>query len=132
MTVQEDVTELQHRIQLPIPVKAARWGLMPVVRGASGAPGPTDTALYAYLSVEADAWSRLKALPAASKPIPLAADVASALLPAAALASLPRDGAGRYLLSGALYDAAPFGLGSYRGLYALRAGDGLLVVLQTM
>jgi hypothetical protein len=131
MMVRTDVNLLGRRIRLPLGTNQATWMVQPLGASDSAVPGPTDTELYAFLKLSPEGWSEVTAAGklSATESVVLP-DAVAAIVPSETLESAPRQQSG-YRLEGEQYYADYFSLGPYRGLYALRVGDGLLVRLQS-
>ena len=128
MPVRTDLALLGQRIQLPPGVERASWIVLPVGATSSAAPGPTDTQLVAFLKLSPVGWQAVG--PSSRRQTVTLPSAAAGVVPAEALAGATRKGSD-YTLDGEAFSADAFNLGSYRGQYAVRIGDGLLVSLQT-
>ena len=131
MPVRTDVDLLRQRIQLPEGVQQATWIVLPVGGTGGAVPGPTDTQLFAFINLTPAGWEAISTSPQPTDHQTVSVpEAAVAILPKDVLSNAQRSGT-EYKLGGQTYSAAKFDLGGYRGLYAIRVGDGLLVSLQT-
>ncbi len=131
--VRDDLPLLRTRINLPTTVTGAKWTVQPLGTSTSEVPGPTDTVLYAYLIANDDQPLSFGAQPRQGSPqqsITLPTGVAEAIIPASELNSVVKK-PGTYQMHGLAYDPSYFDLGSYRGLFAIKLANGMLVAMQT-
>ena len=131
--VRDDLPLLRTRINLPATVIGAKWTVLPLGSSTTGVPGPTDTILYAYLTASDDQPLSFGAQPRQGSPqqsITLPTDVAEAIIPANESSNVVKK-PGTYQMHGIAYDPSYFELGSYRGLFAIKLNNGMLVALQT-
>jgi hypothetical protein len=131
--VRTDLSLLRTRITVPPGIGAATWTVVAVGTPGSTAPGPTDTRLYAFLQPEPGGGAAMEAAlgPATgSQAAHLPESIAAAILPSTLLVALPQEGDGRRV-EGAAYDPTVFNRLPYEGIFAVRLGDGVLVLLQT-
>lgn len=128
MPVFTDVERLAKEIELPPGVSGATWTVVAIGTSATGL-GPTDTQLYALLSLDSTGWQALGP-PGAAAEVRIPIKVAEAILPATLRSGLPLHG-GELRISGPAYQAEVFENVYYGPVYAVRLGDQLLVCLQT-
>jgi hypothetical protein len=129
--VHTDPARLRTHVDLPPSRGGERWVVVPR-GGVSAAPGPTDTALYACLTFDAEGWTRLasRTKPGMSGSVRVPESVARQLFDAAYLATAPLDH-GEASFAGAVVDLVGLTKMPYRGT-AVRSGDRLIVQLWTM
>ena len=130
--VRDDLSLLRTRITLPDTVTGAKWTVLPLGTPATDVPAPTDTILYAYLTASDDQPLSFGAQPRQGAPqqsITLPTNVAEAIIPANDLTNVVKK-PGTYQMHGIAYDPSYFELGSYRGVFAIKLANGMLVALQ--
>lgn len=131
MNVFNDVDRLNSRISLPEGVQSATWTVIALGVADGMAPGPTDTRLHAMIKLSDVGWQALGSDDNRSKVEELLPKhIAQAILPSDILQQLPEQG-DDLRIEGLAYDAEDFNKGSYRGVYAVRREDYILVCLQT-
>lgn len=128
-----DLEKLRRIVNLPPGNFGCRWASAPVVAGGSGLPGPSDTRTYAFVALDAAAWTQL--LPSgrdsSSKTIELSAPLARAVLPESSLVGARADG-DRIAVTGTAVPGESLARLPYRVRNALKLTDGLLIELFTM
>lgn len=131
MNVFNDVDRLASRIVLPEGVQSAMWTVIALGAEDGMPPGPTDTRLYAMIKLNDTGWQALASDNSRSEVEELLPkNIAQAILPSDILQQLPEQG-DDLRIQGFEYDAEDFNKGSYRGVYAVRVEDYILVCLQT-
>lgn len=128
MPIFTDIDRLGSRISLPTGVTAATWTVIALGSGGSGI-GPTDTQLYALISLDDTGWQTL-GQPGTPTEVALPIGVAEAVLPPALRDTLTEQD-GQLQVSGQAYDPTRFESSLYQPSYAVRLGQQLLVCLQT-
>ena len=100
LTLRTDPEPLTRRLHLPAQIRAVRWVSVSPVRDTGGVPGPADFYdVYAYVELDADAWTSLEKSAGglnARGVVTVPASVAAVLIPAEAIADFtPSDAAVR-------------------------------------
>lgn len=127
LKVREDVAGFAAKLKLPVPVTQVRWCETLRV-GPSGAPGPTDTVVYALLVLDGAGWQVLepsKLNRTGTSRLP--GDIARKLLPAGL--ALPVTGSADASVQGEAYDLKRFTPPRYLAGPALRVDGRLFVIL---
>lgn len=133
VTVHTGTAGAERFLQLPGPIRSARWCEVPLTANSRLAIGPTDTRLLAVIELEPGAW------PAWGKAMDSLSDIdvyflpeeyATGLLPPAWLDAASPDPAGRgRKLTGEMFDPSPIAASWYGGVVAIRHGDHLFIEL---